>query len=235
MPIWMSLVFFGLAAIVFYFATHYMIPFLTEAAEILPALSWFIVGGIVVFAPLFITAIVASRLEGVKTFSAIRNRMRLKAMDRGDWLWTLVGFIIMGVTMGLIMIAGEWAAKVGLISSFNTSPPFLEFEPFGVGERWMLLAWLPMFFFNIMGEELLWRGYVLPRQELAHGKHAWIINCVLWFVFHISFWWSPMLMLLPMVIVIPYLVQKRTNTWIGVILHGGINGPAFIAVALGWL
>lgn len=231
----MSLVFFGLVTIALYFATHYIIPFLIEAAKIHPALSWFIVGGIVVFVPLFVTAIVASRLEGVKTFYAIKNRLRLKAMNRGDWLWTLVGFVFVGVTMGLIMVAGECAAKTGLISRFATSPPFLEFEPFRVGERWMLLTWLPMFFFNIMGEELLWRGYILPRQELAHGKHAWIINCVLWLVFHISFGWSLMLLLLPMIIVIPYLVQKRANTWIGMILHGGMNGPAFVAVALGWL
>ena len=235
MPIWMSLLFFGLAAIVLYLATHYIIPFLIRVTDIHPALSWFIVGGIVVFFPLFVTAIVASRLEGAKAFYAIRNRLRLKAMNRGDWLWTLVGFIIIGVTVGLIMFAGEWAAKAGLISGFNISPSFLEFEPFGADQRWMFLIWLPMFFFNIMGEELLWRGYILPRQELAHREYAWIVNCVLHLVFHIPFGWSLILMTFPIIMVIPYLVQKRANTWIGVILHGGINGPAFIAISLGWL
>ncbi|MFC1991690.1 CPBP family intramembrane glutamic endopeptidase [Chloroflexota bacterium] len=235
MPIWMSLAFFGLATIVLYFATHYAIPFLADTIEIHPALSWFIIGSTVIFIPLFVTAIVASRLEGARTFSAIRDRLRLKMMGRGDWWWTLVGFIIIGVTTGLIMVTGEWAAKAGMISHFDTSPPFLQFEAFGVSERWMLLVWFFMFFFNIMGEELLWRGYILPRQELAYGKHAWIINCVLWVVFHISFGWALMLMLLPLLIVIPYLVQKRANTWIGVILHGGINGPTFIAISLGLL
>jgi membrane protease YdiL (CAAX protease family) len=156
-------------------------------------------------------------------------------MGRGDWWWTLVGFIVIGITVGLIMFAGEWAAEMGLISSFNTSPPFLEFEPFGVGQHWMLLIWIPMFLLNIVGEELLWRGYILPRQELAHGKYAWVVNCVLWIVFHIAFGWSLIAMTLPLLIVIPYLVQKRANTWIGVILHGGINGPAFMAISLGWL
>ena len=102
----MSLLFFGLAAIVLYLATHYIIPFLIRVTDIHPALNWFIVGGIVVFFPLFVTAIVASRLEGAKTFYAIRNRLRLKAMNRGDWLWTLVGFIIIGVTVGLFVFAG---------------------------------------------------------------------------------------------------------------------------------
>ena len=29
---------------------------------------------------------------------------------------------------------------------------------------------------NIGGEELWWRGYVLPRQELAFGRSAWVIH-----------------------------------------------------------
>ncbi|MFC2024852.1 CPBP family intramembrane glutamic endopeptidase [Chloroflexota bacterium] len=231
----MSLLLFGLAAIILYLATHYIIPFLIRTTNIHPALSWFIVGGIVVFVPLFVTAIVASRLEGARTLDNIVNRLRLNRMNRGDWLWTLIGFITIGVSTGSIMFAGEWAVKVGLIPGFNTSPSFLEFEPFGLGQSWMLLIWVPMFFFNIMGEELLWRGYILPRQELAHRKYAWIVNAILWLVFHISFGWSSMLMTLPVIITIPFLVQKRANTWIGVIIHGGINGPAFIAISLGLL
>lgn len=233
MSVWMSILIFGLAAIVLYLATHYIIPFLIKTTNIHPALSWFIVGGIVVFLPLFITAIVATRREGAKTFFTFRKRLRLNSMNRGDWLWTLVGFIVIVVTVGLIMLAGEWATEVGLISSFNISPPFLDFEPFGTSQPWMFLIWLPMFFFNIMGEELLWRGYILPRQELAHGKYAWIINSALWTMFHIPFGWSLILMTIPTLMIIPYIVQKRANTWIGVILHVGINGPGFIAVALG--
>jgi len=129
MPVWVSLLFFGLAAILLYLATHYIIPFLIRITDIHPALSWFMVGGIVVFVPLFITAIVASRREGAKTFSSIRKRLRLKLMNIGDWLWTLVGFIVIGVTVGLIMFAGGWATELGLISNFNISPPFLDFEP----------------------------------------------------------------------------------------------------------
>ena len=30
--------------------------------------------------------------------------------------------------------------------------------------------------FNIFGEELWWRGYILPRQELSHGRFTWLIH-----------------------------------------------------------
>jgi len=38
---------------------------------------------------------------------------------------------------------------------------------------------------NIGGEELWWRGYVLPRQELAFGKTAWVVHGISWSVFHL--------------------------------------------------
>ena len=40
-------------------------------------------------------------------------------------------------------------------------------------------------------------------------------------------------MLLPLLYIEPYVVQKTQNTWTGVFLHGVINGPSFIAIALG--
>ena len=30
-----------------------------------------------------------------------------------------------------------------------------------------------------MSEELLWRGYILSRQELAHGSFVWLLNSLL--------------------------------------------------------
>jgi Type II CAAX prenyl endopeptidase Rce1-like len=36
---------------------------------------------------------------------------------------------------------------------------------------------------NILGEEFLWRGVVLPRQEVAFGRRAWVVNGILWLLF----------------------------------------------------
>lgn len=58
-----------------------------------------------------------------------------------------------------------------------------------------------MFFFNIVGEELLWRGYVQAR--LTH-KQAWILCSLFWFFFHLPFGFDLLVMLLPVIIVIPY-------------------------------
>ena len=87
---------------------------------------------------------------------------------------------------------------------------------------------------NILGEEFLWRGVILPRQELAFGQYAWLANATGWLVFHLAVGWTVILLVTPIVFILPWIVQKRRNSSIGVIIHAALNGPAFIAVALGF-
>ena len=53
--------------------------------------------------------------------------------------------------------------------------------------------WVAVYYFlvlligNVAGEELWWRGYLLPRQELVHGRATWIVHGVLWAAFHLFF------------------------------------------------
>lgn len=78
-------------------------------------------------------------------------------------------------------------------------------------------------FTNIFCEEVLWRGYALPRMELAFGKWAWLINGLLWNIaIHFFFRWS-FFTLIPISIVVPYLSQKYKSMIPGIIIHGGGN------------
>ena len=80
---------------------------------------------------------------------------------------------------------------------------------------------------------ILWRGVVLPRQEATFGRWAWAVHGAGWFMFHLPFGAAILLTLWPMLFILPYVVQRRRNSWIGVIVHAGLNGPGFIAVAFG--
>jgi hypothetical protein len=73
-------------------------------------------------------------------------------------------------------------------------------------------------------------AFVLIGAELGL---EWIANAVGWALFHLAFGWQLLLLLLPILIILPYIVHRRRNTWIGVLLHAGLNGPAFVAIALG--
>jgi membrane protease YdiL (CAAX protease family) len=234
MPLWQSVLLFGIPAALFYVVTHCGIAGMVEITGIPFILSWFLLGGLFVFVPLFVIALVGFRLEGRRfRWAEIRDRFRLHRITKGDWYWTVGAMVIVGAASGIVYFIGHWlAAMTGLFPKPSTELPFLEFHGFEAGQYWMFLVWIPFFFFNIFGEELLWRGYILPRQELVHGKWAWIINFLLWTVFHACFGAGMVIFLLPILACLPFVVQKRKNTWIGIIIHAAINGGGFITVAL---
>jgi membrane protease YdiL (CAAX protease family) len=196
------------------------------------ALSWFI-GGLIVFIPLFILAIVFTRRDGYQSNSAVYKRLRLKKLIKRDWLYVAGSSIIIFMFTGLIMGISQFLhARFG-IPLIDTNPSFMKFEPFEGSERFLLLVWLVMFFFNIYGEELLWRGYILPGQEKHFAKKAWLVNALFWVFFHIPFGIGLMILLLPIMFILPWAVQKTGNTNVGILIHTILNGPMFILVSLG--
>jgi membrane protease YdiL (CAAX protease family) len=148
-------------------------------------------------------------------------------MNGGDWLWTIVGIAAVGVLTGGI------GAALGMLPEAKLRPSFMTLEPLGSGRHWILGAWLPFFVLNIVGEEFVWRGVVLPRQEVAFGGRAWLVNGILWLLFHAAFPWKVLLILVPITLILPYVVQRRRNTWAGVVIHAGFGGTGFLALAFG--
>ncbi|MFC2168647.1 CPBP family intramembrane glutamic endopeptidase [Acidobacteriota bacterium] len=233
MPLVLSFLYFGIPTLIFWVLTRYLTPYLTNTAGIHPAMSWFITG-FLIFIPLFLAAYAFAKKEtNAGAFKILIERLRFKKFNKKDWNWAVGGLVATFVLTGLIFGISSLLTKKFGIPELNTTPSFMEFEPFLASERWMLMVWLSMFFFNIVGEELFWRGYILPRQELSNGKYAWIVNSVLWSVFHISFGGELMIIPLPILIVLPYAVYKTKNTLVGIFIHGLLNGPMFVLVSLG--
>lgn len=226
-----SLVLFGGAGLALWLETHFLIPYLSEVTGLETVIWWFIVAALGMFIPLLIISYFILRSEGRLGDSGIwRERLRFHPMTFQDWIWGIGGIILIGICSYFIM-----AIIASLAGPVENQPPFMQFEPLGPGRYWILLVWFAYWIFNIMGEEILWRGVVLPRQEVFFKKHAWLIHGLCWGVFHIAFGWQLLITLLPIIFIQSYIVQKRKNTWIGVLIHAGINGPSFIAISLGLL
>jgi membrane protease YdiL (CAAX protease family) len=209
-----------------------MIPLLHQTYGLHPALSWF-TGGLMVFLPLFLLTIYLCRKDGFQTKPEIFSRLRLQKMSSRDWKYTLISTLTVLMLTGAIMGISKFLHTQFGIPEIETTPSFMKFEPFQGNERFLLLVWLVMFFFNIFGEELMWRGYILPRQEISLDKSAWIFNALLWVLFHICFGLQLLILLIPILFILPYAVQKTQNTWVGISIHALVNGPAFIMVSLG--
>jgi membrane protease YdiL (CAAX protease family) len=217
------------AALLLFCLTKYLIPYLSNVTGQETILFWFIVAGLGVFLPLIITGLLILKAEGISiSKNTWIERLRFRRISKSDLLWSFAGLILIGLFSGLIMKGLEL-----LIGKFDHSPAFLSFEPLTNGRYWLLLVWIPYWILNILGEEFLWRGVMLPRQEVAFGKYTWIVHGFGWSLFHIAFGWQLLITMIPVIFIQSYILQKTKNSWNGVIIHGGLNGPSFLAVSFG--
>jgi len=220
---------FFIFSLLLYLETAFLIPYLSRITGVEPIVFWFIVVGLGIFLPMIIVAVIILKTEGKNiNYSTWRERLRFKNMEKSDWLWSLFVIIIVGVfSFAIIQLAELFGFGI------DTHPSFMSFEPLTPERYWILAVWLPYWILNIMGEEVLWRGVLLPRQEYSLGKFTWMYHGLLWGIFHLAFGWQLLLTLLPILFLLPYIVQKKKNSWIGVVIHAGINGPSFIAISFG--
>ena len=114
-----------------------------------------------------------------------------------------------------------------------------DFMGFPMRGNWWILGYylVVLLVFNIGGEELWWRGYILPRQELAFGKVAWIVNGILWACFHIFIHSTlfDLVRMMPTCLALAYVVQRTKNTWTGIIGHTIGNSPLLVQILQGIL
>jgi membrane protease YdiL (CAAX protease family) len=231
MGIGQSIVIFGTASIALMLGTQLLIPVLVSVTGFESVFFWFLVAGLGIFLPLLIAAaILLKRERALFQPGFLRDRLRFKRMNKGDWLWSLGAIVVIGIISSGVMKILETVA-----GQIEYQPPFLAFEPLTPERYWLLAIWFPYWILNIMGEEIFWRGVMLPRQELAFGNWTWFYHGIGWGLFHIAFGWQLLVTLLPILFIQSYVVQRRKNTWTGVVIHGGINGPSFLAIAFGLL
>jgi len=213
MPLWQSLVFFGIPASAAALGQYVLYPFFSSHG--LSYENAYHYQMLVVFTFLLISAIVAYIYEGNPLeWSSIKNRFRLHDLDRIGLKWTCGGII----TQATLSVVSTIIA-IRVYDFLNFTPPDI-FPP----DSFMNIP-LMMFvlFMNVICEELWWRGIILPRQELQHGRFTWAIHGVLWTSFHAFKWWAIPFMLFTTWI-IPYISQRTQNNTHGFIIHFVING-----------
>ncbi|MFC2121930.1 lysostaphin resistance A-like protein [Bacteroidota bacterium] len=221
-------------SMMFYFTHYHFVPhFADETGK--PYLIGYLIGWITTVSVIFVVSIVAYRIEGNKVSSKeFAKRFRLKKMDTKDWLWTTLLLVVVLVSyLGLTPVS-KWLATIGVFAPHPDFPSDLSPEGlnnlqpgllFGMnlkGKWWIVGVYFVGWVINIIGEEFFYRGWLLPRQELAFGNSAWIINGTM---FTLQHWMQPwnFLAILPGALLMVYIVQIRKNTWIAIIQHGVVN------------
>jgi membrane protease YdiL (CAAX protease family) len=220
---------FGAGALLLFLTTRVGVPMLVSVTGAEAVVMWFLAAGTLLFGPLLLMAVmVLYRERRSGSAGSWGARLWLLPMNGGDWLWAIGGLAAIGVLTG-----GIGAALGTLQDGTSLHPSFMAFAPLGPSRYWILGAWLPFFVLNILGEEFIWRAVVLPRQEVTFGGKAWLLNGILWLLFHAAFPWQVLVTLVPITFILPYVVQRRGNTWIGVVIHAAFGAAGFLALAFG--
>lgn len=242
-----TILLFAVPSAIFSFSYLVLLPALTRRG-----FSLFAVFNLTFVSPLallLIAAFTGLRLEGRHfTWPAIRDRLRLGRMPGYGWLWVVGVFafvILAAVAMDYVFPTSPTSLRLftwpkefaDLFAALhNVDKDFL-----GIplrGHWWVFVYFMfVLIIFNVFGEELWWRGYILPRQELAQGRWAWVIHGVLWNLFHIFYHqtvWS-FVALLPVTLSIAFVCQKVRNTWPGIVIHTLANSDVPVAILLGIL
>jgi membrane protease YdiL (CAAX protease family) len=236
---------------------YFGIPAAVFTASILGLLPWMIRQGVSPFvtfnvtfggplALMFISAIAAYRLEGRPwTMSAFRERMRL---GRFDWRLGVWGLAIGAFSLLVNPVISPVLRPLAKVRLYTAPQEFTAFQTAMVAGgkdflgvptagAWWLLVWgvACLIILNIFGEELWWRGYILPRQELANGRWAWVVNGVLWAAFHIFYHTTlfSFVSYIPGCCALAYVAQRTRSTWPGVIGHTIANSLFLVILVRG--
>ncbi len=114
-------------------------------------------------------------------------------------------------------------------------PAYIQIEalrPLADSGAWYILgiALISSVFNYLLGEELFFRGVLLPRMEGVFGRWAWAANGVLFATYHVH-----KIEEVPLFIVgslfTSLLNQRYRSFWLGVVIHG-VEGVILLAIIL---
>lgn len=231
-----SLLAFGLPAVLLRFIAWHVMPRL-DAAGAAPVFLFALFG--VPLLACLVAAFVLYGLEGNPwNWTAFRDRMRLQPMGGRRWLWAVVlavgglGLYLGGVRL-VDALLPEAPTPEAFDKIFGDAEHFLG-HPLK-GAWWLLGTWFAFYLVNVLGEELWFRGMVLPRQELAFGKRAWAVHGLCWAGWHAGFFPTDALVILPEALAYGWISQRTRSTWPALIAHAFLNALVSIRLVSGIL
>ena len=219
---------YGIPTLLNYIACQLAIPYLIETSSLPIEVIYFISVGGIALVPMFFGAIYLTKKEiNSGKWADLLRRMRIYKLSKKDWVWTILTFIFLSGTS--FLIAKVLMPQMG----FDATPFFFKNMPLDSSHMWILYVWPIFFFFNIFGEEFLWRGYIQPRQELQLKKWTWLIHGIFWAAWHLPMGLDLIFASLPIFFILPAVVQYRQNTTIAIVVHAMFGAFGFIAIAFG--
>jgi membrane protease YdiL (CAAX protease family) len=222
----------------FYFAPAF------KVATGKPYLVGYLIGWVSAMLIVFVASLIAYRVEGHPfTRAAFTARFRLHKLERADWLWTAAMIVFSVAFLAALSFTAPYLKAIPLFSPHPVFPPDLVdmtrnlkpgmlFEMPLHGKWWLVAVYFIGWVLNIAGEEFWYRGWMLPRQEAAFGKYAWIINGLMFNFQHTFQPWN-LVAMLPGSLFVSYAVQRQRKTLMSILWHGLLNASLLIFIIQG--
>ena len=195
--------------------------------------------------------LIVYRETGDLRWTTVRRRLWLNApLDpktgeprRKLWLWAIPLSILALATAQLLgpSLIKLWTGILPFLApapGFDPTEALLrssEMQAQLVGAWGFYGLFIVLSVFNILGEEFLFRGVLLPKMEGVFGKWDWVANGVLFAVYHLHEPWS-ILALLEGTILFALPARRFRSTSLAMIVHSGqfvLFLPMILALVLG--
>ena len=168
-----------------------------------------------------LVVILVRREQGTLAWPVAREALWLRSPQdpnsgrRGGRVWLVL--IPLFVLFYLEMFLPEpWKPENRDFGAFLDSDLGKQF--FSGAWGWFAIVVVLDIFNTVLGEELLFRGFLLPRMNGAFGRVDWLANGVLFAAYHLH---EPWVFLSPLAdaVVLAYPTKRYRSAWIGIAVH----------------
>jgi membrane protease YdiL (CAAX protease family) len=141
-----------------------------------------------------LVVVLVRREQGTLRWSVVRAALWLRAPRnprtgrRGGLLWLVLvpAVALFGAEQFLPSVLPVPVARdFGAFLDSDTGAALL-----GGSWGWFAVLVVLWVFNTVLGEELLFRGYLLPRMAGAFGRFDWLVNGLLFAGYHVHVWWA---------------------------------------------
>jgi uncharacterized protein len=185
----------------------------------------------------FALVLIMLNREGVPLrWSSVRERLWLLPpsdssgrTDKRLWWW-IIPLVLVTAVYAMLLVGPIERLWVSLIPAFAEPASFSmaglidtpEAKAKLVGAWGFFLLFLVQAFFNtVVGEELLFRGLLLPRMNGAFGKWDWVANGLLFGFYHWHQPWGMLTSAIDGALLYAFPTKRFRSAWFGIIAHSG--------------
>jgi len=133
----------------------------------------------------------------------------------GKVYWWAVPFVVLAVVWALVpQVPGPASRDFAHFLSSDRGEAF-----FQGAWGWFAVVVVFSVFNTVIGEELLFRGVLLPRMKGVFGRRDWVANGALFTLYHLHQPWSMPGTLVEGIFLEAYPSRRFQSAWMGIVIH----------------